>query len=182
VFGPSGANSDDPELEQMRAAFLQKQQQLAEEKAAEVGANGWALSYKSVNFKYESEDEQGNPITLSAKVYWGVVPFYGALDPDYIVLCPHFTIGSNPECPTSKHTYEAAAITCDNLLIMPDYKGFGETKKMVQPYVNHELCAIFGYGDEEISENRRGEIGCKYNGKTLDKMRSHQLEIRAKWR
>ena len=26
VFGPSGANSDDPELEQMRAAFLQKQQ------------------------------------------------------------------------------------------------------------------------------------------------------------
>lgn len=142
VFGPSGANSDDPELEQMRAAFLQKQQQLAEEKAAEVGANGWALSYKSVNFKYESEDEQGNPITLSAKVYWGVVPFYGALDPDYIVLCPHFTIGSNPECPTSKHTYEAAAITGDNLLIMPDYKGFGETKKMVQPYVNHELCAI----------------------------------------
>lgn len=142
VFGPSGANSDNPVVEQMRADFLQKQQQLSEEKAAEAGANGWTVSYKSVIYKYESTDEQGKPITLSAKVYWGTVPFYGALDPDYMVLCPHFTIGSNPECPTSKHTYEAAAITGDNLLIMPDYKGFGETKKLVQPYVNHELCAI----------------------------------------
>lgn len=46
---------------------------------------------------------------------------------------------------------------------------------------NHELCAIFGYGDEEISENRRGEIGCKYNGKTLDKMHKRYLECLAKY-
>lgn len=46
---------------------------------------------------------------------------------------------------------------------------------------NHELCAIFGYGDEAISENRRGEIGFKYNGKTLDKMRRQHLECLAKY-
>ncbi len=46
---------------------------------------------------------------------------------------------------------------------------------------NCELCAIFGYGDEEISENRRGEIGCKYNGKTLDKMFKRYLECLAKY-
>lgn len=142
VLGPVGANSDDDEIEQVRQAFLNKQKQLAEKKAAELGANGLSLKYKSVNFKYSSVDEQGNEIQLSARVYWGTVPFYGALDPDYIVLCPHFTIGSNAECPTEKHTYEAMAINGDNLLIMPDYKGFGNTRKMVQPYINHELCAI----------------------------------------
>jgi hypothetical protein len=33
------------------------------------------------------------------------------------------------------------AITGDNLLIMPDYKGFGISRELVQPYCNHELCA-----------------------------------------
>ena len=50
-------------------------------------------------------------------------------------------IGSNTEAPTQKHTYEAMAITGDNLLIMPDYKGFGISRELVQPYCNHELCA-----------------------------------------
>ena len=89
VFGPSGANSENTELEVMRAAFLEKQKQLAEEVATEIGANGWALLHKSVVFKYESVDEQGKPVTLSAKVYWGTVPLYGALDPNYMVLYPH---------------------------------------------------------------------------------------------
>lgn len=141
IFGPAGANGDDPEVETMRAAFLMKQRALSEKKAEEIGANGIAMGYKSINYTYNSVDEHGKSVELSARVYWGVVPYFGALNPDYMVLCPHFTIGSNTEAPTQKHTYEAMAITGDNLLIMPDYKGFGVSRELVQPYCNHELCA-----------------------------------------
>lgn len=41
----------------------------------------------------------------------------------------------------------------------------------------YELCQLFDYGDWEdkngnriITENRKGEEGCRYNKKTLDKM------------
>ena len=41
----------------------------------------------------------------------------------------------------------------------------------------YELCQLFEYGDgidekgnRRITENRKGEEGCRYNQKTLDKM------------
>ena len=59
---------------------------------------------------------------------------------------------------------------------------------------NIELCAIFGYGDDVISENKKrgsildvaplqnkkGEIGCPYNMKTLEKIQREYLEFLAK--
>lgn len=42
---------------------------------------------------------------------------------------------------------------------------------------NVELCKFFGYGDDEISENRKGEIGCRYNKKTLDKFERISQEV-----
>jgi len=42
---------------------------------------------------------------------------------------------------------------------------------------NVELCKFFGYGEDEISENRKGEIGCRYNMKSLQKfVRMHEAE------
>lgn len=42
---------------------------------------------------------------------------------------------------------------------------------------NVELCKFFGYGEDEISENRKGELGCKYNMKSLKKfVRMHEAE------
>lgn len=42
---------------------------------------------------------------------------------------------------------------------------------------NVELCKFFGYGEDEISENRKGEIGCRYNMKSLQKfVRMHEEE------
>ena len=142
VYGPDGANGDE-EMQEMRNIFLKKQQEIGEKMAAEMGSNGVAIGYMSYNYKYASVDEKGEPLLLSARVYWGTYWLFGNhdLDPDYIVLCPHFTIGSDKECPTKKHTLEAAAIVGDNLLIMPDYIGFGFTKERVQPYINHNLCA-----------------------------------------
>ena len=140
VFGDSHSLTADPTLTEFRNNFLKKQKELSD-KLSEGRANGITTNFKSINFTYSSRNEYGATIKLSARVYWGHFYIYGDLDPDYIVLCPHFTIGSNDECPTKKHTYEAAAICGDNLLIMPDYKGFGEAKGQVQPYINHNLCA-----------------------------------------
>lgn len=41
---------------------------------------------------------------------------------------------------------------------------------------NVELCAIFGYGDDVITENRKGEEGCPYNYATLKRKWDIQLE------
>ncbi len=41
---------------------------------------------------------------------------------------------------------------------------------------NVQLCAIFGWGEGEISENRKGEDGCRYNYATLAKMRQAELD------
>ena len=40
-----------------------------------------------------------------------------------------------------------------------------------------ELCSIFGYGDDVITENRKGEEVCKYNKKTLEKFIRYHREI-----
>lgn len=39
------------------------------------------------------------------------------------------------------------------------------------------LCAIFGYGDDEISEDRHGDEGCRYNQKTLEKFIRRHREV-----
>lgn len=42
---------------------------------------------------------------------------------------------------------------------------------------NAVLCKLFGYGYDEITENRKREEGCKYNLKTLDKMFKEKLKF-----
>ena len=38
-----------------------------------------------------------------------------------------------------------------------------------------ELCNLFGYGDDgEITENRKGEIGCRFNMKTIEKLNKEE--------
>ena len=52
IFGTSGANGGgDESLEKYRAAFLKRQQELAEKLAAENGSNGFATGWRSINYK-----------------------------------------------------------------------------------------------------------------------------------
>lgn len=42
---------------------------------------------------------------------------------------------------------------------------------------NHELCALFGYGDDgTITEDAKGEMGCRYTKKSIDKMLKISVE------
>ena len=96
--------------------------------------------YRYVDFNYESIDEQGKPVTLSARVCWGMTLVGKDISPKYMVLCPHSTIGSDYEAPTKDGLLENALLQGDRLLIMPDYLGYGASKDRVHPYINHDLC------------------------------------------
>ena len=101
--------------------------------------------FRYVDYTYESIDEQGNPITLSSRVCWGVTMLWGShyseFRPNHLVLCPHSTIADNPETPTAGGSAENLLLQGDRVLILPDYIGYGVTKDRVHPYINHGLCA-----------------------------------------
>ena len=131
----------DPEVE----AFVDQLRREAEEQQ-----DGGAMTrttmpeptfaYRYVDFNYESIDEQGKPVTLSARVCWGMNISGQEISPKYMALCPHSTIASDYETPTKDGSLENALLQGDRLLIMPDYLGYGATKDRVHPYINHDLC------------------------------------------
>lgn len=45
---------------------------------------------------------------------------------------------------------------------------------------DYETCNIFGDNDDYYNEDRNGDLGCKYNLKTLDKMYKTESEINEK--
>ncbi len=142
IFGPEGGNSDDENTE-LREQFMQKIHEKEEALAEKYGANGLSMGFDTWKFYYLSTDPQGKKVWLSGMVCWAKWWFFGwhDLDPDNIYLVEHYTITSNDECPTNSFTKEQIALG-DNLIIMPDYIGYGETKDRVHPYLNHEICAI----------------------------------------
>lgn len=102
------------------------------------------LGFRRIAYSYQSEDQYGNPVTLSAMALWT-----GGIDgeewkdiaPDKISLVEHFTITSNEECPSEGYPFEAF-INGNALVIMPDYIGYGVSSDMIHPYMNHGLCAL----------------------------------------
>ena len=110
----------------------------------QLGKPDIALGFRKTTFLYPSTDVKGNPITLSAVAFWlgyfdgGV---WNDLRPDNICLMEHYTITSDAEAPSNSFALEMF-ITGNTLTIMPDYIGYGITKELPHPYLNHEVCAI----------------------------------------
>ncbi|MBQ5627967.1 MAG: hypothetical protein IIU97_07620, partial [Bacteroidaceae bacterium] len=110
----------------------------------QLGKPDIALGFRKTTFLYPSTDVKGNPITLSAVAFWlgyfdgGV---WNDLKPDNICLMEHYTITSDAEAPSNSFALEMF-ITGNTLTIMPDYIGYGITKELPHPYLNHEVCAI----------------------------------------
>lgn len=129
----------DSQVQIVKSYFLTMQMERADKILTEKGGKG-ELKWRSVSYNYWSVDELGNDIKLSARAYWACADNKD-LNPTNILLCPHYTITDNAACPTMTNSYEAMFLCGDNLLIMPDYLGFGVTKDHVQPYINHNLCA-----------------------------------------
>ena len=110
----------------------------------QLGKSDIALGFRKTTYLYPSTDVKGNPITLSAVAFWlgyfdgGV---WNDLKPDNICLMEHYTITSDAEAPSNSFALELF-ITGNTLTIMPDYIGYGITKELPHPYLNHDVCAI----------------------------------------
>lgn len=89
----------------------------------------------STVFTYPSVDQRGDSLTLSGRIH---MPDSGRAE--RIVLCPHYTITANMECPSECGGLEAKYLASDRyVLIMPDYIGYGVTADRVHPYLDIHL-------------------------------------------
>ena len=141
VFGKDGANADE-DMMQLREEYLQGVKEREEKLNDKYGANSCATGYTSYKFYYMSKDLDGNDIKLSGRVAWGTYWLFDTYnaDPDNIYLLEHYTITDNAECPSENGKTDMVMVTGDNLLVMPDYIGYGETKDKLHPYLNHDIA------------------------------------------
>ena len=134
-----------------------------------IGANGelpgadgnWSkdyfLGYKYVVLKYKTIDKDGNPIECSELVIGPSAPFDvgPAPQPNHLVIGCHDAITSDAQCPSKGIGYEAYDVGTlieharanfktgvnNNLVIIPDYQGYGATRKDAHPYLSQDLTA-----------------------------------------
>ena len=120
------------------------------------GKNNRLLGYEYATLRYKSIDHNGNDVMLSSLVVW---PFNNIIpdpDADHVIIGCHVTIGSNAERPTN---YSSGNFTSDvgmlatcamslmpgvvyeNLVIIPDYQGYGATHGEIHPYLTQDLTA-----------------------------------------
>ena len=146
VFGEEGANADE-EMAELRKLYLEqvkeREAELTEKYKEDLdGANSCVPGYTSYKFYYKSKDLYGNDVTLSGRVAWGTYWLlkWRNADPDNIYLLEHYTITDNSECPSENGKTDMVMVTGDNLLVMPDYLGYGITKERLHPYLNHDIA------------------------------------------
>lgn len=160
-------NADDAAF----LTYLQEQLAMAEEYQEEcinqsganfdTGADGAGgknklLGYQYATIRYNSIDHFGNPIVLSTLVVWPYNNIFSNPDPNNVIIGCHVTISSNAERPTN---YDKNSIMSDvgmlaccaksngiglayeNLVIIPDYQGYGATHGEPHPYLSQTLTA-----------------------------------------
>lgn len=126
--------------EPLEGAFAMRESAVAQA----VGNPNIQIGFRKTSYKYSSTDVKGEPITLSAAAFWlGYFADgeWNDLKPDNVCLMEHYTITSDAETPSNAFALEMF-ITGNTLTIMPDYIGYGITKDLPHPYLNHEVCAI----------------------------------------
>lgn len=159
--------SGDKEAKQK---FLKNAKIKADSVANERGENGVCTMYHTVKYNYWSVDENNSPIQLSAFMSWGYFSLgfasWEMKQNKVILYCPYTrTLGS--ECSTkSNGGLETYTFMCDNLVIMPDYEGFGTSQNRLQVYLNHELMAKQNYDalvhGEQIFASKGGKYESDY--------------------
>lgn len=114
------------------------------------------LGYQYTAIKYTSVDEYNQPITLSTLVVWPYNNILSNPDPNNVIIGCHITITSDKERPSNyvnnSITTDVGMLACaaksngltsayENLVIIPDYQGFGLSKDRTHPYLYQDLTA-----------------------------------------
>lgn len=105
--------------------------------SADIAAGTWQTTgqLRSAACTYPSADQAGLPVVLSGRIF---IPKAGQAE--RIVLCPHYTITGNQECPSETIPKEAKALSGKNCIIVcPDYLGYGITVDRDHPYLDVRL-------------------------------------------
>lgn len=120
------------------------------------GGKNRALGYQYTTIRYKSIDHNGNPAMLSTLVVWPYNNVFSNPDPDNVIIGCHVTIGSNAERPTNYNKNsimsDVGMMACcaksngigsdyENLVIIPDYQGYGATHGEIHPYLSQDLTA-----------------------------------------
>lgn len=132
-------------------------QSLKEGTGEDADSGGSAfIGYKYTNICYESVDQNGNPVKLSELV---VYPYEAgnntSVEVRNIVIGCHVTITSDFERPSNyanlKLTTDVGMLACharmqedpvySNLVVIPDYQGYGTTSSTAHPYLYQTLTA-----------------------------------------
>lgn len=149
AFG-SRNDLDTNEL-RIKETFLKRCNEKLEEQMRKDPVNAPAIHFKKISFKYNTIDENGASIKLSAFMGWAMhqIKFMGfrvwwPYDQDHVLFCCPYTHTKEDECATKSFGgggWEFLTMWHDNLFIMPDGQGFGENHDHTQTYLNHKLHA-----------------------------------------
>ncbi len=93
---------------------------------------------------YSSVDGNGNPIELSAVLYWPYSKkgIKSNISPNDVVIYCHETMFSATEAPSAQASNNFGNLAIDgNLVVIPDYIGFGVTSEKNQTYLCQNLIA-----------------------------------------
>lgn len=129
-----------------------------------AGDKNMFVGYKYTTIRYQSIDENNMPITLSALVVWPhneiLGKVFGEPDADGLVIGCHVTITDDKERPTnyaandwktdvgmlamaakSRGIFGGWGSAFENLVVIPDYQGYGASKDRIHPYLYQDLTA-----------------------------------------
>ena len=160
----SGANGEDEELADFAREQLRQVDSIDNARKEDMGANGDVgeanyspIGYKYYTISYPSVDNNSQPVNLTELL---VMPD-GKVAQNIIIGC-HVTITSDKECPSNYANgsllTDVGMLAChagvhgprtsisypksyENLVILPDYQGYGATKDRVHPYLYQTVTA-----------------------------------------
>lgn len=128
----------------MKNMLVNKIEAYASQFESELNVDDIELGFRKVAYAYNSIGVDGKPLEISSSASWFVYRTENGdtwydISPDKIALVEHYTITSDAECPTQSFPFELL-VTGNTLSIMPDYIGYGKTRNMVHPYLDHGIC------------------------------------------
>lgn len=118
-------------------------------------------------FKYKSSDFDGNPVTLSGRLFIPQKAFSGT-KLDGLLLYNHPTYLNNNECPSKIVPAEGALAWFSLATFLPDYYGFGSSVKQPQAYADCQKNSQGIIDGMKAMKQMLSDMGATYGSKCMN--------------